>query len=309
MTLLLGTRTREQVLISADGLSVSNFNNECFAGRTTLQKVFEKGRVGVAHHGDNFAKVKGVPLTCRKLVEDWDDPKGCSMFEAAQSFREHVRPVAAAFANGGFWVVGYCERRGEFECYRISLPFCEVTVIEEQQFSDGDGKQYLSPGWQEHLGAFGNTLKEQERSGKRVFGGHFHQLAVSESECSWVHRYSFGSLGVAELLSSSGTVAESVRADVAAKESMVSEMNRLKDALRQRARIGGKKRPTSLGGIRDHWIAKEGPDWSTVYQLIAIGDEAEHADDIDVSNQDAQSYHGHVERLLQSLPVPVALDV
>jgi len=61
--------------------------------------------------------------------------------------------------------------------------------------------------------------------------------------------------------------------------------------------------------MRDHWTAKEGADWRIVYQLVAIGDEAEHADDDDVSKQDARIYHAHVERLIQSLPPPVPLNV
>lgn len=298
MTLLLGSKTPGQILLSGDGLSTSAFHDEIFAGRTTLQKLFNFGPFAVGHYGDNWLKFGGQNVGMRQLVNYWYNtgiPERID--DALSSFRDFVAENVGGNTRGGFWIAA-CHDDHDLKCHRIEPPEWQLVELRAPRFKCGDGALFVPDDWTCHTDAFKAAIERQSEAGRIAFGGHGHQLKVDRDGCRWIKPWKNIGLGTSEILPDLPFPRELIDSP---RDSMLADMNRLKDELWRSSNVGGKRRP-GLGKMRDKWKAESAPDWRYVYQLVAIGDEAEHAEPIEVFDADALLYRAHVDRLVASLP-------
>jgi len=298
MTLLLGSKSPEQILLSADGLSTSVFSDERFVGRTTLQKLFNFGRIAVGHYGDNWLNFDGQNVGVRQMVYHWYNsgiPERID--DALSSFRHFVAQHVGGNTRGGFWIAA-CDDDHRPKCHRIEPPEWQLIELREARFQCGDGALFVPDEWSCHTDAFEAAIERQTQSGNHVLGGHFHQLQVAPDGCHWVEPWQNIGLGTSEILPN---LPLSTERSHSPRDSMLADMNRLKEEVWRSSRVGGRKRP-GLGKLRAKWNAESAPDWRYVYQLVAIGDETEHAEPIEVAEADASLYRAHVDRFVASLP-------
>jgi len=298
MTLLLGSKSAEQIMLSADGLSTSVFSDERFVGRTTLQKLFNFGRIAVGHYGDNWLKFDGQNVGMRQFVYRWySSGIPGRVYDALSSFRDFVAQRVGGNTRGGFWIAT-CDDDQGLKCHRIEPPAWQLIELREARFKCGDGALFVPEEWSCHTDAFKAAIQRQTLSGDRVFGGHFHQLRVGRDGCHWIEPWQNLGLGISEILPEMPLLEEQMDSP---RDSMLADMNRLKDELWRSSTVGVKRRP-GLGKMREKWKAESTPDWRYVYQLVAIGDEAEHAESIEAVEADALLYRAHVDRFVASLP-------
>jgi hypothetical protein len=187
-----------------------------------------------------------------------------------------------------------------------------VLRIEEPFFMDGDGKRFVSPGTlsPDHLRIRQLAEAAQAEEATVLFGGHTHQVTITEGECRWDLEPKRGTLGCVDLLPRLPSPGDTIANVECPRDQIVSEMKRLKDEHFRRVRIGAARRgrhPKTLKGFEGN-RTKSRPDWQPdprFYQLIAIGNEAERAGANDVSEDDVVFYTSHVDDLVRSLPPPL----
>jgi len=301
MTLLLGSRSREQILLSADGLSTSDFGGGPSVGRSTLQKLFECGRFAVGHYGDNWLRFEGKNIGMKQLVNYWKQSGVAdSIGDALDSLCRYVSRHVDSKTRGGFWFAGFNDQR-QPECYRIEPPQWRPAVIQAAHFMSGDGAQFVPAGWSDHIAAFEAAYDLQKQSGMLVFGGHLHQLRITQDGCHWTVPWQNIGLGTAEILTSLPNPMGQVDSP---RDCIIEEMNRLKDDISRSSGLGGKRRP-GLAKMEKEWKGDSPIDWQRAYQLVAIGDEAEHAEPAEVIEANALLFRSHVDALVTSLPSKV----
>jgi len=297
MTLLLGSRSQEQILLSAEGLSTSSFDGRLFVGRTTLQKVFACGRFAVCHYGDNWLKLEGKKVGIKHLVNDWQlAGVPDSIGDALGSLCRYVAQRVSTGIRGGFWFAGF-DGRCRPECYRIEPPYWRPAKIQDAQFLSGDGAQFVPAGWSDQVAAFEAALHRQKQSGMLVFGARLHQLMITQNGCRWTVPWQNVGLGTGEILTSLPGPKEQVDSP---RDCVIEEMNRLKDGVWFRSGLGGNRRP-GLAKMEKESKNDSPIDWQRVYQLVAIGDEAEHAESPEVIEADALLFRSHVDAIVKSL--------
>jgi len=201
----------------------------------------------------------------------------------------------------------------KIEAYLVLLPSAEAQQIEDSFFMDGDGTRFVSRDTVslDHVRIRQLALEAQALEGRIVFGGHTHQLPITEGECHWDIEPKRGTLGCADLLPPLPSPVSKLAGVDSQRGLIVSEMNRLKQEHFQRVRVmkGSKpgRHPPTLKRFEEH-RPKSRSGWEPderFYKLIAIGNEAEIAAECDVSIADALLYSAHVQDLVGSLPPPL----
>jgi len=193
MTLLLGTLTTTRVVITADGFSVKNEKEGRRAiGRTTLQKVFtDEKRLAIAHYGENLVDGTTIASILRELVKQ--DLSSTAILDVAQHLQRTI-PIP----DGGFWVAGF-DPDTEFPVmYKVVSPNEHAGLPIELGpcllHRSGAGAEFVHT--QDELGmddlqeltayhdsVYGTAL-ENQGNGRKVFGGHKHQLILG-AKCPW----------------------------------------------------------------------------------------------------------------------------
>ena len=323
MTLLYGTITESQVEISADGLSIQKLpagrpsgEERCCPGRTTLQKIFLVEHLAVAQHGTNCIGKRTIKaIGC---CGDWKE-SGVpdAIQEAAKQLGSCVMEAAKAAGEkkleGGLWVAGLSRGSSRPECHRIDFPRGKVEPLTEECFADGKGKDSVTAWSFEHSEARSSAEKAQEaRRGSdianHVFDGHTHSVVITAKDGPvWGRNPKHGTLGCEELLGPAQSAMEQCNLSEPPSKCISSAMKRLKEEHFLRVNMERGRHPTKLKGFEEN-LPRSRPDWrpdENFYKLIAIGNEAEIADECDVSPHDALLYMAHVQDLIESLPPPL----
>lgn len=217
MTLLIGTLSKSNVVLTADGRCRKDDG-----GYVTivdkLQKIFPLPGfpLAVAHHGQNIIAGRDVG----KIVEYLAISAGEAILA------EGPKPVAEALADYinrdvqatlrelrsaaliGFWIAGFGQQDLSSSLYEVAwtsqVQGPKIQKFPEGQLWDvvlgGDGKHYIEGNMtkcrlSEDTGIgslkrccddlYSQAMQRQQNTGGDEFGGHKHQLSIMKNGCHW----------------------------------------------------------------------------------------------------------------------------
>jgi hypothetical protein len=217
MTLIIGTISKNSIVLTSDGLSTPNPLTGRGVSSSDYQKIFPLlgTPVAIAHYGLNILGKREVSEVVGGFAAQYAELiQKSSVIDIAKTFVEFVKADVQLTLNDptnegiiGFWITGFSPKRSKPKLYEIYWPnqiipkSCKGLVIV------GDGKEFIMPYLGKALGPFhpdqvyaykGDYVRqyhdrlynaaeaEQMRQGKRIFGGSKHQLTITRKECSWV---------------------------------------------------------------------------------------------------------------------------
>lgn len=228
MTLLLGSRGRSHILITADGQRSVGSGANATVAETNIQKVFpaDYRPFAVAHHGQNI--VNGQPVheliptflhekraefeectvrhICAQLISHFDNSVTETLFRIPDSkqFAMWIAAIEPGFSRPSIYEI--CWRKEGFVDNGTDISML-VTRLGDIAFG-GDGKKYIleflkqpvseelshqhvyfrslqySKAIQDELYSLG--LQRQTEEQEHLFGGHKHQLSITEEGCDWL---------------------------------------------------------------------------------------------------------------------------
>lgn len=220
MTLLIGTVSKNNIVLTADGLSRANPITGKGMACEDLQKIFpyETSAIAIVHHGLNI--INGIPVGQKvasfyKLLAD-NKPEAYTIKQIAEKLVGFIDNDAnATFSNTsnqggiGFWIAGFGSHQTQPELFEIWWPDKVTPEKWEGLILGGNGKNFLDPYPEQllrsyprpvkpnikryeamfaaayHNGLYATAERLQEASGQIVFGGHKHQLVIKSSGCTW----------------------------------------------------------------------------------------------------------------------------
>ena len=121
MTLLIGTVSKSNVVLTADGLSRLNPSTGAGISTESFQKIFPAmdTPVAILHHGFNILDGRDVGLFVDDFMKEFKDFALASIVEIAEGLRSFAempaqRTLADPSNEGvvGFWVAGFGSRKG-----------------------------------------------------------------------------------------------------------------------------------------------------------------------------------------------------
>ena len=215
MTLLIGTVSKSNVVLTADGLSRVNPNTGAGISTDSFQKIFPvtDAPVAILHHGLNILGGRNVSLFVDDFIKEFKGLASASIEEIAAELRSFgemsvQRALADPSNEGGvgFWVTGFGNRKARPELYEIFWPDSPDPKPHEGLVLGGDGKKFvkrflsnpLGPfrpekireclttyARQYHQAIYRQAEAKQEKTGESIFGGKLHQLVVERKGWHW----------------------------------------------------------------------------------------------------------------------------
>jgi len=218
MTLLIGTISNTNIVITADGLSRANPTTGAGIKSNTFQKIFPLPSISVAiaHHGFNI--LGGHPV--REFLQEFmtnaeKDFTAFGVHEITIELHKFTDSAAKAiFANPankgviGFWVAGFSSEKLRPLLYEIYWPNKHRPKLHEPIVFGGDGKQFVDHHIEEfridivkceqvrrysvedalkfHSKIYEEAEEKQNRVGQNIFDGHQHQLVIKKDGWRWI---------------------------------------------------------------------------------------------------------------------------
>ena len=221
MTLLIGTHSASNILLTADGQCLKTDGGKVTARHYDFQKIFPAPGLPVAicHHGENvlfWPKGKKTPI--KDLLPEFLERRGSEI--AAASIQDVANMVEQDFRDAslwtidpksgrdvvGFWVCGFGCRSSTSKIFEVCWPNTPSPVdlgrlvlggygqflIEKYLKEDCEGvwpgdvrKMNLGQMRRYHEDLYSAALAAQERKGEEVFGGEKHRLIIGRRKCVW----------------------------------------------------------------------------------------------------------------------------
>jgi hypothetical protein len=216
MTLLIGTVSKDNIVLTADGLSRPNPQTGAGISSQDFQKIYPLPNLTVAivHHGFNI--LNGLPV--KKFIQGFIESNEDKLFihsirEIACCLREFSEPATNSILSHptnkgvvGFWIAGFGYREENPEIYEICWPYAPTPKKHYPTVLGGDGKQYVECFLRQPLASFtpdkvfeysvtlaceyhqaiySQAEEKQNKSEAIVFGGKQHQLIILKDAWKW----------------------------------------------------------------------------------------------------------------------------
>ena len=224
MTLLIGTYSRDNILLTADGLCVKHDSNGAETERLQdYQKIFPAPdpnlSLAVCHHGQNelFTPEGDMHPIKQALTEFFQEReeqlKTASLEDVCalliEDFKDRVSHTLGQIGGGhvvGFWVCGLLSAHTRHKVYEICWPDDADPKPMEPLIFGGHGQflveKYLSEPCGKfraenlkkmkliamqgyHKALYDEALRAKEREGREEFGGDRHQLGITKKGWFW----------------------------------------------------------------------------------------------------------------------------
>jgi len=218
MTLLIGTASKNHVVLTADGLSRPNPITGAGKASENVQKIFPhpNSPLAIAHHGLNILSGRDVQLRIADFfacvgneidtvtLEELGNRLISQMDESAkETFKDPTNKGII-----GFWIAGFGHRQVRPGIFEVCWPSkVELNNLRHLTIG-GDGKRFIRKYLNVPLGRFspektrvegystGFTIayhdalyrkadQLQSSAGQKIFGGHKHQLIIQKSGRVW----------------------------------------------------------------------------------------------------------------------------
>jgi hypothetical protein len=218
VTLLIGTISNTNILITADGLSRANLTTGAGIKSNTFQKIFPLPSISVAiaHHGFNILDGHPVNEFLQQFMTNAEkDFTTFSVHEITIELHKFTDSAAKAIlANPtdkgviGFWVAGFSTEKLRPLLYEICWPNKHRPKLHEPIVFGGDGKKFVDHHIEEfekdkskceevsrysvedalkfHSEIYEEAEEKQNELGQNIFGGHQHQLAIKKDGWRWI---------------------------------------------------------------------------------------------------------------------------
>jgi hypothetical protein len=216
MTLLIGTVSKTNVVLTADGLSTPNPITGQGISSSSYQKIFPlpKVPVAIAHHGLNI-------INGREVAEVIDDFSAQNVELIGKTELINITNALIQFVDIdakvtledptnkgviGFWVSGFCPGKSNPELFETCWPDDVTPQKHGNLVIGGGGQEFIKPFLNTPLGPFSPdkvyTFKStyarqyhailykraesrQAKQSQSIFGGQKQQLVISRKECVW----------------------------------------------------------------------------------------------------------------------------
>ena len=216
MTLLIGTLSNNNVVITADGLSLVNSITGAGIGSDTFRKIFPIPGIPIvfAHHGLNVLDDKLVSQYIECFVSKCSSTLAAADVETiAQNLRLYGEAAAQkALADPtnlgvvGFWIAGFSPERKRPEFYEICWPYKPEPCKLDGVILGGDAQNFIAGFLSQPLGSFkpkavrgystnlvtmyhqalySQAEQKQAKLGGTMFGGRRHQVVIEKTGWRW----------------------------------------------------------------------------------------------------------------------------
>ena len=219
MTLLIGTVSNTNIVITADGLSRANPLTEAGIRSNAFQKIFPLPSISIAiaHHGFNILAGDPVNEFLQQFMTNVEkDFTAFGVHEITIELHKFTDSAAKAiFANPtnkgiiGFWVAGFSSEELRPLLYEIWWkPNKHCTEKHDLIVFGGDGKEFVRHHIEEfekdrskceevsrysledalkfHSKIYEEAEEKQKQGGEKIFGGHQHQLVIKKDGWHWI---------------------------------------------------------------------------------------------------------------------------
>jgi len=217
VTLLIGTVSNTNIVITADGLSRTHPLTGGEVQSTTFKKIFPLGGmpVAIAHHGYNILDSHPINEFLEKFIMQVETSRTTlGVYEIALELQRFTHAAARAiFSNPtntgviGFWAAGILNKTQAPVLYEICWPNQPDPEQRKIIVFGGDGKEFIRhhiaeleqapPKCREienytiddsldlHTKLYAEAERKQNEEQKHIFGGHQHQLVIQTGGCRW----------------------------------------------------------------------------------------------------------------------------
>jgi hypothetical protein len=216
MTLLIGTVSRDNVVLTSDGLSTLNPITGQGISSNEYKKIFpiQDVPIVIAHHGLNILNKRDVSDVINDfMVQEKNLIKKSSLkiiADALVKFIDHDARLTLQNPNNkggiGFWIAGFGWGKSKPALYEVFWPDETVPFSHENLVIGGDGKELIKPylnmgiekfhpkkvnGYninfaiQHHDILYKTAESKQTMQGKKIFGGEKYQLFITKKEWKW----------------------------------------------------------------------------------------------------------------------------
>jgi hypothetical protein len=227
VTLLIGTILNTNIIITADGLSLTHPADGGRIKSNTIQKIFPltSMSVAIAHHGFNILDGSPVDEFLGKFMTTAGrDFTTLSVYQITVKLQEFTDPAAREIlavpknknvSGIGFWVAGFLTEKSEPVLYEIFWPNepnpkkCGILTF------GGNGRKFIehhidefkkdaSKREQLRLYSVADALKfhndlyqeaeekqeaeKKQQAGGNIFCGDKHQLLIKKDGCCWINK-------------------------------------------------------------------------------------------------------------------------
>lgn len=218
MTLLLGTISKTNIVITADGLSLANPTTGAGIQSNNFQKIFPVPMLtlAIAHHGYNILNNQPVGDFLRPFIgKSNTDFRALDIRDVATELLKFAEPAAQdIFANPankkvvGFWVTGFSTSKERPCLYEICWPNKTNPTLHKPVVFAGCGRQFVDYHIEEfridkskcgnieqfsvedaisyHSELYEEAKAKQMQSDKTLFGGHRHQPVIKKDYWQWI---------------------------------------------------------------------------------------------------------------------------
>jgi hypothetical protein len=218
VTLLIGTISNTNIVITADGLSLANPTTGDSIKSNTFQKIFPLPGipVAIAHHGFNILDGHPVNEFLRQFMTNpKTDFTALSIHEIAIELFKFTDPAAQVIftnpANSGgigFWIAGFLTKNLKPLLYEIHWPNKPKPEQHELIVLGGEGRRFVKHHMKEfelikakaeklrrysvedalrlHGVIYEDAEEKQKKERQNIFGGHQHQLVIEKDGWRWI---------------------------------------------------------------------------------------------------------------------------
>jgi hypothetical protein len=221
VTLLIGTISNANIIITADGLSIAHPTAGSGIKSDTVQKIFPFSSIAVAiaHHGFNILDGSPVDEFLRKFMTTaGKDFTTLGVYEITIELQKFTdRAARKIFTDGknigvgvvGFWVAGFLTKKLKPILYEICWPDEPDPKERRLVVFGGSGSKFIKHYIKEfekdsskceklRLSSVEDALKfhneiyqeaeKEQKAGENIFGGDKHQLLIKKDGCCWINK-------------------------------------------------------------------------------------------------------------------------
>jgi len=215
MTLLIGTLSKNHVVLTSDGRCVKETSTQDKTILDNYQKIFPflNLPLAIAHHGQNI--INGLDI--KKIIYNFSnhniDFSKSSILEICNFFKDFLNEDAkmslSSFANPtviGFWITGFSPGADKPEFYEICWPDNIEPQSHKGLIIGGNGKKFINSYLFNAIGKYRPekiknckvnyaciyqdklykiALEEQSKQGDQIIGGHKHRLVILKQNWRW----------------------------------------------------------------------------------------------------------------------------